>query len=899
MAIVLPVQVKDSAQARRELESVGRASSQLGTQTAKANQEMATTAKEAAQETANLKRQQTEMHTQLVKTAGSVAMAAGQISMLAVAVMEAKNYTGAATTTLAALTGRIVPLGLAVTAAAVAVTTLANSWEYLNETAAPAAAAAEASMASLRIVTEKTGNSIHEATQTINRFDDALTSRTAIAGTVRIFNTMGQSMEQQQLLIERMRDGIIAMGGDVNTQLPLMAKAIKQGNSELLDNMGVVSTIEMMMKRYAASIGTTVDKLTQEQREEAILQGVLQETAKYVGSAAAAMDTATGKTNALATENRKLAEDIGRTFEPLTKLKLDLETIWVRLQRWTWKNLVEIPPIDPHGELDKLSQKLGLGRMPVVAERERAQALEEAQRKLGMAHSKRAENLWKVREGGYGPLFPDKTGDDERKFYENQAKASEQADREAKRKADERARTAKAEADRVANDQKRLAEQLQKDLLLIDATGADQQRIQAKIHLDAMIEQAHDSAQLEADARRLYWKRVNQIDRDEEAKVKSENNRTRMKFGDGGLWFDDRVSRVKTDQESINRQQVSDVHQLFNEHFAERERKEQDLLDKRKRAEQDIGQMRVKFAEEAANMVGSLAANAIRTGEGPSGGDVTRTGANVIAGGLSAAAVGASGTVVGLPAGVALAAAAALTKIGGEIAAAILDRNDNAQAEAARAQQQAAEDQRRAAEEQLRAAKQRADDVYGAGSAVADQTRWLGWEKMLADAKGTDRYDALKAEYDTQRGIEGRVSDFKDSLAGVSKVSGGHDAVTLAEFAKSAKLYASDGEISGDDLDSLEKGRYGEVLRDARGNGMWGTLVQALQNLAEGIELENRDQDRDRVVPGSSPQTPSYNVIVNFKDLWSSAPRDAYFRSGGPGTRREGSSDRAIKVSNR
>ena len=902
MAIVLPVQVKDSAQARRELESVGRASSQAGSQTAKANQEVATTAKQAAQESANLKAQHAELQTQLVRTAGSVAMAAGQISMLAVAVMEAKNYTGSATTSIALLTGRLVPFGLAVTAAAIGVKALADSNEYLNQKAVPAAAAAESAMKSLSIVTERTGSSFADAERVLTRFDDALTSKTSVAQAIRTFNSMGTSMERQIELIDSMRDGIVAMGGDVNTQLPLMVLAIKRQEGELLDNMGVVSTVEQMYKNYAATIGTTADKLNQAQREEAVMQGVLAETAKFAGSAAGSLETYHGKISAVATEHRKLAEDIGEIIMPFKKLGAEWDLLTAKAARYLVARAKALPK-------DYLTGNIGgMGPLvdPLAQGEQLGPASDEEIRKRIKALQEYSSSLRELRKGGFGPLFPGHMGEEESKHYDNVAAANAKADQEAKREAERKRREREQEAERIAADQKRLAEQLNRDLRVINLEGYARQRADAMQAHQDRLKLAHNNDELMKRSRILYYAEISKIDK--KAAEEWTRNRRMMRVDSMAEDFDSKVidfrerrenresgraamfaDSLKAKGELETRGQIeaeiarvdSIAKQTSNikEQIAAM-REIESLTERLLELDKDRADTLKDLGLQAAHVASGFAADAIR-GDAPSGGDIAR-GSGALIGGVIGSIVPGIGTAIGVTAG----------SIIGNLVGAAMDKQDAAAEE----QRRAAEEQRRAAEDQLRAAKQRADDVFGAGSAVADQTRWLNWERMLAEAEGTDRYDEIKAQYDKQRGIEGRFTDFKDSLAGVAKVSGGYDAVTLGQFAESARFYASDGEISADDLETMEKGRYGEVLRDARDNGMWGTLVQALQNLADGIELENRD----RVVPGATPQAPSYVSVVNPRELWAYAPRDSFFRSGGPGTRRDnGTGGRAIKVGGR
>ena len=150
-------------------------------------------------------------------------------------------------------------------------------------------------MRTLETVTINTGTSFQQARELVNRFNDGLSDRQAVAAAVRTFSSMNIELTKQGPLIEAMRDGIVAMGGDVNEQLPLMALAIKRNSSELLDNMGITKNVDEMYKEYAKSIHKSVSALTQQEKDTAVMNGVLQELQKYSGIARDSQGELTGQ----------------------------------------------------------------------------------------------------------------------------------------------------------------------------------------------------------------------------------------------------------------------------------------------------------------------------------------------------------------------------------------------------------------------------------------------------------------------------------------------------------------------------------------------------------------------------------------------------------------------------
>lgn len=177
----------------------------------------------------------------------------------------------------------------------------------------------EASMRTLQIVSDRTGGNFAENKRVVQDFSDAISSPAAAAQAVRVFQTMNLSAEQQRTLIRSIRDGIVAMGGDVNEQLPMMALAIKRQESALLDNMGVTKTIETMYKEFARTIGTTADKLTQQQKEQAVVNGVLKELKTYAGVAENSLNSYQGSVNRLNSSLQQLGVTVGENVNPYIK----------------------------------------------------------------------------------------------------------------------------------------------------------------------------------------------------------------------------------------------------------------------------------------------------------------------------------------------------------------------------------------------------------------------------------------------------------------------------------------------------------------------------------------------------------------------------------------------------
>jgi hypothetical protein len=744
------------------------------------------------------------------------------------------------------------------------------AWSQIQP-AIDAASKFEEKMQALEIITSKTGRSFAEANGLVKEFSDGITSMGSVAEAVSYLSTMNVSLDDQRKLIGLIRDGLTSMGKDVDSNLAHMVLALKRGESSLFDNMGVMRTAEMMLKEYARSIGTTTEKLSQQQREAAIVQGAIKDLTTYEGTAIAASDDYSGSKQRLTTATQELNAALGSLLLPTLKETNSWLTDIAKGATKAAEKFKEFRESETTAAV-QMGAASRFGQMPDVAPLYRPTSVptplivSDAERQDAIANATKAR------------IAAEKAAEEAR------IKGTE----EAQKKAEEARKKAEQLAKQAAADQVKLREQLAKDLLLVDAIGAEQQRIQAKIHLDAMIAQAHGSAQLEADARKLYWKRVNQIDREEEAKVKAQNDATRKKYGDGGLWFDDTISRVKTDEGNLRKQETQGVHDLFKEHFSEREKLENDLIDKRKRGEEEIGRARKQYAEDAARMVGSFAANAIRTGKGPSGGESLRTGSNVLAGGLGAAAVGASGTVVGLPVGVVLGAAAALTKIAGEIGGAVLDRGDD---EAAHLQAEAAQRQQEAADKQLETARRQGDLSRDYQNQLLELERRADQETRLAEAQknGPEAVEQVQRAIASEDHRREALDDLRRLGTMRAKYYGASE-YQRSMFGNTLAKYAEDGDISDEERTKL----LGYIPEEGQHSAS-GQIDRLVELLNKRLALDPGSQDR--VLPGSSPQSPNYTIMLNAKDIWASMPASARSQAQGPGTSRDvGGSGRGIDV---
>lgn len=111
-------------------------------------------------------------------------------------------------------------------------------------------------------------------------------------------------------------------------------EGLKNENSILVDNAGVTKNVARMWDEYAASIGTTANNLTQEQKILAEVNGILEETRFQTGDAAKVAGTYSGQVARLSANFINFKVAVGNAIIPLAQRVLPvINTILEALTR--------------------------------------------------------------------------------------------------------------------------------------------------------------------------------------------------------------------------------------------------------------------------------------------------------------------------------------------------------------------------------------------------------------------------------------------------------------------------------------------------------------------------------------------------------------------------------------
>ena len=175
----------------------------------------------------------------------------------------------------------------------------------------------ELTLQSIKRLAQTTGRDYQKIVKIIEEETDNLVDRAALAEGVLKLMTTSLSDEQIQQFIRAVKEGSTAMGQDFNEQIALVAKGFKQLISEILDNIGVNTRLEVIYEKASKQFGVSRDQLTEAQIQQVLFNEILQQTAKYQGMWNEKLKSSAGAISGFSVAMRDLTTAVGETFLPL------------------------------------------------------------------------------------------------------------------------------------------------------------------------------------------------------------------------------------------------------------------------------------------------------------------------------------------------------------------------------------------------------------------------------------------------------------------------------------------------------------------------------------------------------------------------------------------------------
>lgn len=179
---------------------------------------------------------------------------------------------------------------------------------------------AEAGFRGLEAVANRSGVGIGRAMQEAERLAaDGLISVQDAQKALQNLLSRGYDVSQATQTIEALKNSAVT-GRSAHLSLAeavvTATEGLKNENSILVDNAGVTKNVSILWKEYAASVGKSVTELTQAEKVQAEVSGIMRETAAFTGQAANAANTLQGQMAKLTVENQKASAQMGQALMP-------------------------------------------------------------------------------------------------------------------------------------------------------------------------------------------------------------------------------------------------------------------------------------------------------------------------------------------------------------------------------------------------------------------------------------------------------------------------------------------------------------------------------------------------------------------------------------------------------
>lgn len=170
------------------------------------------------------------------------------------------------------------------------------------------------------------GKSFNQANKFIQQYiSDGLVPLNNAVTAYKNLAARGYSTEQIEKTLTALKDAA-AFGRQASYSygeaIQTATEGLKNENSILVDNAGVTKNVAKMWDDYAKSIGTTSNNLTQQQKIQAEVTGILAETKWQTGDAAKYSDTFAGRVAKLSATLTSLKTTIGNVIIPILNLFL-------------------------------------------------------------------------------------------------------------------------------------------------------------------------------------------------------------------------------------------------------------------------------------------------------------------------------------------------------------------------------------------------------------------------------------------------------------------------------------------------------------------------------------------------------------------------------------------------
>lgn len=188
------------------------------------------------------------------------------------------------------------------------------------------------SMMTVNKVAQNTGTTLSEVQDIINKSNEfKLMNESDLNASIKNLLLYGYTAEQATDILKRLQDSAVGNRQEcynLSEAVRVTTEGIRMENSVTSDAAGVQKNIAKMYEEHAEKLGKTTDSLTQAEKAQAVYNGIMEETAPIVGSAAQIAGEYEGQqaqANAeLLKTKQLLGESLIPTYNELSKVQKNI-----------------------------------------------------------------------------------------------------------------------------------------------------------------------------------------------------------------------------------------------------------------------------------------------------------------------------------------------------------------------------------------------------------------------------------------------------------------------------------------------------------------------------------------------------------------------------------------------
>lgn len=181
-------------------------------------------------------------------------------------------------------------------------------------------------MTGLKSIMDGQGKSFEQAQTFINKYtEDGLIPASNAITAYKNLALRGYNTDQIEKVMNALKDSATygrqssyTLGQAVQTA----AEGLKNENSILVDNAGVTKNVAKMWQDYAKQVGKTTNNLTQQEKIQAEVNGILEETKFQTGDSSTYVNSYSGQVARLNQQFITLKQNLGTAFKTLAQIIL-------------------------------------------------------------------------------------------------------------------------------------------------------------------------------------------------------------------------------------------------------------------------------------------------------------------------------------------------------------------------------------------------------------------------------------------------------------------------------------------------------------------------------------------------------------------------------------------------